>query len=168
MARELPTLERLRELFILDPNTGRLTRRIQAGTYGGKPGSAVGHYSEGYLQVSVDNRMIAVHRIVFAIHHGRWAVEQIDHINGIRDDNRPENLRECSRQQNSTNRKLNANNKSGHKGVLWVPSEGKWQANISHNRRRYTLGRFKNIEDAIAAREQAVAMYQGEFARRTP
>ena len=47
--------------------------------------------------------MYKAHVIVFFLHHGRWPVGIVDHKNGIRDDNRPENLRETDASGNSCN-----------------------------------------------------------------
>lgn len=50
---------------------------------------------------------------------GDWPKDQLDHINGVRDDNRIENLREVTSQQNNFNRKPNSNSTSNYKGVSW-------------------------------------------------
>jgi phage terminase large subunit-like protein len=69
------------------------------------------------------------------------------------------NLRLVSASQNQQNRVLSKNNSSGHKGVSWDKSRGKWAASIYHASKCKHLGRFVNIEDAIAAYKVAAAKY---------
>lgn len=83
---------------------------------------------------------------------------QIDHINGNRDDNRIENLREVTIQENRKNVTV-ARNASGVVGVTWAKKEGNWRASISINGRAINLGHFQNLEDAIACRKQAELEY---------
>lgn len=87
-----------------------------------------------------------------------------DHINKNELDNRRENLRKCTHQQNDFNRDLYKNNTSGFTGVIWVKQIQKWQAAIMLNRKTIYLGVFNNKEDAIKARLQAENKYFGEFA----
>ena len=54
-------------------------------------------------------------------------------------------------------------NKSGHIGVCWDKSRGKWMANIRFQGKRYNLGRFDHIQDAIDAREAAEKEIFGDF-----
>jgi hypothetical protein len=91
---------------------------------------------------------------------------QIDHISGNKLDCRKTNLRPCAAAQNLLNRVSNKNNKSGHRGVSWCKRENVWEATIGLNYETIHLGRFKRIEDAVAAREEAVKQLHGEFAPR--
>ena len=50
-------------------------------------------------------------------------------------------------------------NPSGHVGVSWMKSTGKWKATLCRDGRQYHLGYFDNIEDAVAAREEAEEKY---------
>lgn len=47
------------------------------------------------------------------------------------------------------------NNKSGYKGVCWDKCRNKWCADIRIQGKRFRLGRFDNIEDAVRARIEA-------------
>lgn len=90
---------------------------------------------------------------------------EIDHINGKENDNRKENLRSVTHQQNSMNKSLDKNNTSGHKGVHYCKSENKWKSYITFEGKRKNLGTFENLEEAVVARKEAEKKYYGEFAR---
>ena len=87
----------------------------------------------------------------------------VDHINHNRLDNRRENLRICSPQENSMNAGKR-HNSSGIMGVSWDKENNKWKAQIRINGRNKNLGRFNTIEEAAEARRQAEIEYFGEFA----
>ncbi len=88
----------------------------------------------------------------------------VDHINGIRCDNRRSNLRRCSRSQNNMNSKTPVTNSSGVKGVSWNKRKLQWVAYISKNRRIH-LGYFTDFDAAVAARKSAEKKYHGNFRR---
>lgn len=83
-----------------------------------------------------------------------------DHINGDKLDNRCSNLRICTRSQNKVSSSLNRKDStSGHKGVHFDKSRGKYMAHISIDGRMSNLGRFDDIKDAISMRQAAEAQY---------
>jgi hypothetical protein len=88
---------------------------------------------------------------------------QIDHINGNGLDNRKENLRICTHQQNQYNKKLSKNNSSGIKGVHWDKSRNKWRAKIKINNKEKYLGRFKDRIEAKEVYTKFAKQYFGEF-----
>ena len=59
----------------------------------------IGTNCNGYLKCSVNYQDLYLHRIAWFLYHGKWPAE-IDHINGVRDDNRLANLEEVSRSEN--------------------------------------------------------------------
>ena len=89
----------------------------------------------------------------------------VDHINGNPLDNRKCNLRVCTQQQNTMNRKVASNNTSGCAGVRWQPCANKWQANIGYKGKSFYLGLYDTKEEAIKARKEAEKKYFGEYAR---
>ncbi len=83
---------------------------------------------------------------------------EVDHINGDALDNRRENLRLASRAQNLRNRKTFRNSKSGFKGVVFNPVNGKWRVTIN-------FGTFDTPEEAATAYDEALKKLFGKFAK---
>ena len=105
-------------------------------------------HSKGYRVMGFRNKSYFVHRVKFAVQHGFLPI-CIDHINGIRDDNRLENLRASSPQENQQNRRLSKKNKSGFRGVYF--QDGKWVVQLRIKWKRHCLGRFNSKRDAANA-----------------
>ena len=79
--------------------------------------------------------------------------------------NRKENLRESTYQENARNSSLAKNNKSGIIGVYWHKREMAWASTIVVDYHKIHLGAFYNKEAAIIARLKAELEYFGrEFA----
>ena len=83
----------------------------------------------------------------------------IDHINGDPFDNRIDNLRLVTQRENSMNRRLSCNNKSGVIGVHYYSSRKQWQAQITSEGKKINLGRFDNFDDAVKVRKDAEIKY---------
>jgi hypothetical protein len=115
--------------------------------------------------INLDGRKYKAHRIIWLLVHGSWPNDMLDHIDGNPLNNRAENLREVSNQQNQYNRGANANNTSGFKGVFWDKPAGKWRAQLYHNRKSIFLGHYATPEDAAAAYADGAKRYAREFAR---
>jgi hypothetical protein len=142
------TAERVRDLFDYDPETGVL--RWKKGFGGVYSGMAVGTPNDrGYLLVRLDKRARKVHRVIWLHVFGEWPTDQIDHINGKKDDNRLSNLRSVTNAQNHQN-KTCAKSKSGSRGVRERPG-GRFEASITLNRKGYYLGIFTSIGEAEEA-----------------
>ena len=110
----------------------------------------------GYLQGGVGNGVCHTHRVIWAIVHGYWP-KQIDHINGIRTDNRLENLREVDDAENRKNTAIRSDNKSGYHGIRWRADLHKWRAEIRINGKSKHIGVYTSKDDAIAARRSVEA-----------
>ena len=89
--------------------------------------------------------------------------KSIDHINGIKDDNRIINLRECTTQQNGMNRGPQKNNSSGYKGVGWSKKSSKWRAQIRFNNKSIYLGLFDDKKEAAKIYNKEAKKLFGEF-----
>lgn len=114
----------------------------------------------GYLETQVNGVRILVHRMVWELMNGEIPLGyQIDHINGVRTDNRLSNLRVVSPSGNSMNSAMRSNNTSGHVGVCWAAKDNAWLARIGVCGREVFLGNFKNLDDAVKARKEAEIIY---------
>ena len=135
--------------FAYDPDTGvlrRLTRptnSVQVGDIAGSKGK------KGYLLVGLLGRKYLVHRLAWLVFYGEWPNGQVDHINGVRTDNRMCNLRDVSSTVNSMNR-TTTNNTSGYIGVSWMSAAGKWRAQICTAGVVTYLGIYADLDTAIA------------------
>jgi hypothetical protein len=106
---------------------------------------------------------ILMHRSILGLELGDG--KQIDHINNNSLDNREDNLRLCTTQQNARNQKRHKKATSKYKGVYWYKNYKKWGANICINNKNINLGYFENEFDAAAAYDLAALKYFGEFAK---
>lgn len=113
---------------------------------------------EGYCIINIGRSRHRAHRIVWVMMTSEQP-DQIDHINGIRSDNRFENLRSVSNQQNARNQRLKENNTSGHAGVAWHKKHSKWISYIRVDGRMIYLGLFSEKENAVNARRHAELEY---------
>lgn len=132
-------------LFDLDAETGilinKIDRRRCAGAggrvakAGDRPGGA---NSSGYWQITVNGKSYLEHRLVWLFVKGRFPLCQIDHIDGNRLNNKIENLRECSQEENNQNTsKTKAKRTSRHLGVSFDSTRGKWCASLHFQGRHY-------------------------------
>jgi hypothetical protein len=156
--------DRLLELLAYDAATGLLTWRVQRG-YKAKVGSIAGHIRpNGYWNVSIDEVGYKAHRVAWFYVHKKWPEADLDHINGVRIDNRIENLREATRGLNHANRRMQANNQVGFKGVH-THANGRFCAQIRKDGKRFHIGLFDTPELANAAYAAKAKELFGDFAR---
>ncbi len=88
-----------------------------------------------------------------------------DHADGNGLNNRRANLRDATPSDNAKNRRRQANNTSGFKGVAFHKRIGLWQARIGTNRKRVHLGYYATPEEAHAHYLAASKDIHGQFAR---
>ena len=156
-------MEKIKELLDYDPETGEFHWRQRRG-YTAQPGKLAGHLDTyGHVQITVDWKIYAAHRLAWLMFYGTFPKKTIDHIDGNKANNRIENLRDCSHAENCKNQRKRLNNKSGYKGVVLAPS-GKWIANIRFGGKQHYLGTFSTPEQAHAAYCQAADAEHKEFA----
>ena len=120
------------------------------------------YLKSGYLRTCINYKSYRIHRLIFMMHHG-YLPKQIDHINGIKDDNRIENLRAATQSQNLFNRTLTKSNTSGVKNVTF--EQNKYRVRLRINKKLINIGTFDNLELAELVAIEARDKYHGEFAR---
>lgn len=137
------THQRLTEALKYNPLTGLFTR----------DGKVAGSLTkDGYVAISVDRHRHPAHCLAWFYMTRDWPVDQIDHRNGVRSDNRWENLREATSIQNLQNlRAARSDNKVGLMGVDFHHGAQKWRAQIRVNVKKVHLGYFDTAEEAHRA-----------------
>lgn len=168
--KDLPDQTLLSELLSYDAASGVLTWKPRSEELGAKYGlsrkiirfwntlysgeEAATRLRHGYVGVTIFGQKYFAHRVIWKMVYGNDP-DHIDHISGDKGDNSLSNLRDVTAAENQRNRKLNANNSSGHAGVYWCRTNKKWAAKIRVSGKHRLIGRFSEIADAISARREA-------------
>lgn len=120
-----------------------------------------GFYAEATVNIDGKNKSIKCHRLIMNVFDPNIIV---DHKNGDELDNRRENLRLATIQENGRNKaKIRRGGKFRFKGV---GQDGKYfNANISVNGKRLQRGHFETEEEAAKLYDAMAAHFYGEFAR---
>jgi hypothetical protein len=143
---------------------GKLYWKINANSRARIGDEARSLHGKGYLHLQWKGKRYLVHRIIYEMAYDSIPDSyEIDHVNGIRTDNRLDNLRLATGSQNMWNSSKRKDNTSGFKGVSWDKHKQKWKAQIQIFNKNKNLGRFSTKEEAYAARLEAEKIYHGEF-----
>lgn len=181
--REWPcTVEDLHQLVRLDPDSGRIYWRERSQRFfktgacsidqeckrwnkrhAGKEALTSVH-RKGFRHGFILGVQVKSHCVAFALANDRWPEGQVDHRDTDQGNNRPNNLREATNQQNSFNRRSHKDSTSSFKGVSRRPS-GRWVAQIMRDGRQFYLGIFDSEQAAAQAYDVAAAQKFGDFAR---
>lgn len=148
MTREKKCEFLIKKGYTYNPETGFIFSRLK---------KQVTHKDKnGYIQFTTTisyRKCIAIFAHQFAWYWvNRECVEQIDHINGIKDDNRISNLRAVTQQQNQWNR-------TTAKGYCWCKSHKKWKTQIKINCKQINLGYYNTEQEARSAYLAAKEIY---------
>lgn len=166
------TSETLKEILHYDPNTGVFTwlprkpTTWMVKTWNSRhAGNEAGGFGlHGYRMIPVSRKSYLAHRLAWLYMTGQWPVDDIDHINGDRKDNRFSNLREATRAQNIYNQST-IRAKSGYRGVKLHKKTGTYHARIAHEGQAISLGYFETAEMADVAYRTAEKLLRGKWVR---
>lgn len=117
----------------------------------------------GYRVIRIMSQHFLGQRLAWVIMTGEWPKEEMDHINGVRADNRWTNLRSATKSQNCVNRKVSSRNTSGYKGVSLERRTNKWLAAIKIAGRSIRLSTYATPEEAHVVYVAASKKAHGEF-----
>lgn len=154
-------VEELSKRLAYDPLTGEFTRRIVRNSRALARADRPAH--SGYRMVSVDQMKFLAHRVAWLLTHGEWPHDEIDHINGIRDDNRLVNLRQATRVQNCHN-VVHPTGSTGLFGVSKQPHTRRYRGRVWIDNKSVHLGYFDTPEEASAAAFEHANASRGAFA----
>jgi len=141
------TQQELKELFIYNPENGSFKKRSSQ--------KYVNKTASGYTRIGINGKSYLAHHLAWLYYYGEFPKINLDHINRNPGDNRIENLRELSREENAINILYRSNNTSGVAGVSFHRASNKWQARISDNRKNIALGIYNSFADAVKVRYDA-------------
>lgn len=164
------TQEYLKEILDYNPETGIFVWKTDHGS-GQFVGSVAGTiHKKGYIYILINRQGFKAHKLAWLYMTGYYPnpKKQIDHKNNTKNDNRWENLRLVTNQQNCINKRLGIKNTSGYKGVTWCKSLNKWRAQTSYNRKKIFIGYFDDPKEAAKAYNEKVKELFGDFAWLNP
>mgnify|MGYP003611564476 FL=1 len=153
----------VQEHFLYCPVSGQVvhkTAKVKA-----KVGDRAGSRSKcnsRYLRIH--GKKYLEHRVVWLYVTGEWPINEIDHKDHDRTNNRWENLREVTHAVNMKNKPRYASNSTGHSGISIDKRCGKYRAYLSIDKKPKSLGYFATLAEAIAARTLALQQTEGYHA----
>jgi hypothetical protein len=150
------TQERLKKLLHYDPLIGIFVWKVS------KRGVSAGRIAgceiskNSYIRIMVEGESYVAHRLAWFYVYGSWPVYHIDHIDGIRWNNRINNLRDVTQSYNVQNEnKPRTTNTTGVMGVHIHKQTGKYRVRIQVLGKHIHIGLFKSIEEASLAYQAA-------------
>ncbi|HBY9796140.1 TPA: hypothetical protein MJA66_14730 [Klebsiella pneumoniae] len=156
--------ERLDELLDYSPDSGLFTWKVNRRGKA-KSGCIAGSKNgQGYIIIKIDGKFYFAHRLAWLVTHGTFPVNMIDHIDGNRENNKINNLREATDEQNMWNSAAGKNNKTGVKGVSWDGRRKRFRASISIKGKNKEIGSYLSLKDAESAIKDYRLKLHGKFA----
>jgi hypothetical protein len=153
------TQEYLKSIIHYDRDTGIFTRYPTASCH--KLLVCNTKDTKGYCFIQIKRKNYRAHRLAWLYEFGYMPALEIDHINGVKEDNRIVNLRPCTAQQNAFNKPKSIRNTSGYTGVRF--RNGKWIVQIRINGKHKHLGQYKTAEEASEIYNQYAMALHGDF-----
>lgn len=153
------TQQEIKKRLYYNPETGIFIKLLSTNHV--KAGDICGYINNrGYTHIGIKNKKYLAHRLAWFYMTGEWPKNQIDHINGIKTDNRLCNLREATNNENICNQRTpHKNNKSGYLGVYYASGSRKFAASIRFNNEKIIIGFFDDPYIAHLAYLEAKRKY---------
>ena len=148
--------KRLKDVVRYDKKTGLFYWRVSTGK-ACRDGVAGHTDSYGYTKISIDGVKYFAHRLAWFYVRGVWPLQNIDHIDRCKNNNKLANLRDVSQSLNGLNGPIRANNSSGYTGVSYDQRRSNWVAYVTRGRQKKHLGCFETCQQAAIARANYVA-----------
>lgn len=147
------TNKELKRLLNYDPDTGVFTVKTKPHGSHKNIGDPIGSIkSNGYVAIVIRGKHYQAHRLAWQYVHGEIKKPYIDHINGIKHDNRMKNLRQCNASENGQNkRKSPSNSKIKLLGARRKKNRNVFESSIKVNGKSHYIGCFKTAEEAHQA-----------------
>lgn len=162
-----PSQDEIKELFDYDSETGVLTWRPRPETsgvlrhwnkrYAGKPAGGSDGYN-GYITVLIHKKKYPIHRIIWIYCNGPTSAEVVDHINGMRTDNRIANLREATKMENNRHR-----SRKKDRGYYFNKNAKLWHVRICTDYNKVHVGYYPDENTAREAYLKAKQIHHGQF-----
>lgn len=153
---------RLKELLHYNHDTGIFTWKSCVGRWGHiQAGTEAGTLNgKGYRSIKIDGTWYLGHRLVFLYVTGSFPINDVDHGDHVRNNNKWSNISNATQRENSKNQSKSKSNKSGVTGVHWNKSRKKWIAQIrAENGKILHLGSFDDLTIAASVRKNADIKY---------
>ncbi len=157
-----PTQSEIGELFTYSKNDGSLTWiKPRIPERANLPAGSI--KKDGYRYITIKRKLYSAHRLIWILFHGSEPDGIIDHINRIKTDNRIENLRIATKEQNGANAGMYCTNKTGFKGVHYCKRDKRFIASITFHGKIKRIGGYATAEEASQAYQKASISLNKEF-----
>ena len=127
-------------------------------------GKRAGYEANGYREININRKRYKEHHLVWFYHTGQLPNMFIDHIDRNKQNNDFNNLRLASNQENCCNKNVYKNSSTKHRGISFIQKRNAFYAQIQVKGKKYNLGYYNSLPDAIKARKNAEIKYFGAFA----
>jgi hypothetical protein len=144
------SVDEIKNSVTYNRETGRINRIDSGKTLGD-----TSFLNLNYITIYVNGIKLRGHTVAWVMEHGKYPDDCIDHINGVKSDNRICNLRSVSQAENMKNKKKYKNNSTGVSGVYFEKDREKYRAKIGHGKSAIYVGRFSTLDIASKAIEAA-------------
>lgn len=161
------THSRLKEILNYNPETGVFTWKVRLAPRG-PVGAIAGAYSaagRGRLEIRIGGKLYLGHRLAWFYVYGDMPSGMLDHVDGNPSNNRIDNLRQATIQQNNQNRAKRDGLTSEWKGVSWSTQYGKWMVQVTKDRKHVHRSVHDDERDAAETYIFASLDHFGEYGR---